>query len=84
MVEGVGDHGCEYMTGGALILGPTGATSQRVCPAASPTSMIPRCFPLNCNMELVDLHKIDDEDEELVHRLIVEHEAHWIHIAKAN
>jgi glutamate synthase (NADPH/NADH) large chain/glutamate synthase (ferredoxin) len=30
VVEGVGDHGCEYMTGGrAVILGPTGATSRR-------------------------------------------------------
>ena len=28
VVEGVGDHGCEYMTGGrVVVLGPTGATS---------------------------------------------------------
>ena len=37
VVEGVGDHGCEYMTGGCVaVLGRTGATSRRACPAASP------------------------------------------------
>lgn len=37
VVEGVGDHGCEYMTGGrCVILGPTERTSQPGCPAASP------------------------------------------------
>ena len=42
VIEGVGDHGCEYMTGGrVVILGPTGATSPPACPAASPTSGIP-------------------------------------------
>ncbi len=30
VVEGIGDHGCEYMTGGrVVVLGPTGATSRR-------------------------------------------------------
>ena len=39
VVEGVGDHGCEYMTGGvAVILGPRAATSPRACPAAWRTS----------------------------------------------
>jgi glutamate synthase (NADPH/NADH) large chain len=38
VVEGVGDHGCEYMTGGrVVVLGPAGATSPPACPAASPT-----------------------------------------------
>ena len=32
MVEGTGDHGCEYMTGGTVVvLGKTGVTLQRVC-----------------------------------------------------
>jgi glutamate synthase (ferredoxin) len=35
VAEGVGDHGCEYMTGGrAVILGPRAKTSRRACPAA--------------------------------------------------
>ena len=39
VVEGVGDHGCEYMTGGTtVILGPTGA------PAAAAASSVILCF----------------------------------------
>ena len=43
VVEGVGDHACEYMTGGrAVILGPTGRNfGGRACRAASPTSTTP-------------------------------------------
>ena len=38
VVEGVGDHACEYMTGGrVVVIGKPAATSQRACPAASPT-----------------------------------------------
>ena len=37
VVEGVGDHGCEYMTGGRVVVSATrGATSQRACRAAWP------------------------------------------------
>ncbi len=42
VVEGVGDHACEYMTGGrVVVLGPTGRTSPRECPAGSRMSGIP-------------------------------------------
>lgn len=35
VVEGTGDHGCEYMTGGrVVVLVKSGATSAQVCPAA--------------------------------------------------
>ena len=39
VVEGVGDHGCEYMTSSKVesCWAPCGATSPRACPAASPT-----------------------------------------------
>jgi glutamate synthase domain-containing protein 3 len=38
VVEAVGDHGCEYMTGGrVVVLGPAGAISARACPAVSRT-----------------------------------------------
>ena len=38
VVEGVGDHGCEYMTGGvAVVLGRSAATSPPACPVAWPT-----------------------------------------------
>ena len=42
VVEGVGDHGCEYMTGGRMVcLGKLVGTLRPACPAASPTSWIP-------------------------------------------
>ena len=76
VVEGVGDHGCEYMTGGVVvILGPTGRNfaagmSGGVAYIHDPNG----AFEQNCNMELVDLYPIKEaEDEELVHGLIVEH-----------
>jgi glutamate synthase (NADPH/NADH) len=76
VVEGVGDHGCEYMTGGvALILGPTGRNfaagmSGGVAYVYDPLAR----FEENCNAELVDLYAIEEaEDEALVHGLIKEH-----------
>ena len=40
VVEGTGDHACEYMTGGVVaVLGDTGAISPPACRAASPMSM---------------------------------------------
>ncbi|MBX3439803.1 MAG: glutamate synthase subunit alpha, partial [Planctomycetaceae bacterium] len=58
VVEGVGDHGCEYMTGGrAVILGGTGRNfaagmSGGVAYVYCPD---PEEFRVNCNLELVDL-----------------------------
>ena len=76
VVEGVGDHGCEYMTGGvAVILGPTGRNfaagmSGGVAYVYDPLAR----FEENCNAELVDLYAIEEaEDEALVHGLIKEH-----------
>jgi glutamate synthase (NADPH/NADH) len=78
VVEGVGDHGCEYMTGGnVIILGPTGRNfaagmSGGVAYIYDPLG----AFPANCNMELVDLDPLETaEDEALVNGLIAEHKA---------
>jgi len=64
VVEGVGDHGCEYMTGGiAVILGPTGRNF-----AAGMSGGIAYVldedggFEERCNMAMVDLEPIADED----------------------
>ena len=65
VVEGVGDHGCEYMTGGrAVILGPTGRNfaagmSGGVAYVWDPHD---RFLP-NCNLELVELENLEDVDE---------------------
>ena len=75
VVEGVGDHGCEYMTGGrVVILGTTGRNF-----AAGMSGGIAyvwdrdRGFESRCNTELVDLEPLAETDEEEVKTLIAEH-----------
>ncbi len=77
VVEGVGDHGCEYMTGGrVVVLGPTGVNF-----AAGMTGGIAYVydatndFDLNCNVESVDLEPVlaESEEEAELLRLIHEH-----------
>jgi glutamate synthase domain-containing protein 2/glutamate synthase domain-containing protein 1/glutamate synthase domain-containing protein 3 len=75
VVEGVGDHGCEYMTGGrVVVLGRTGRNF-----AAGMSGGIAyvydrdRGFKARCNLELVDLDEISADDEDEVRALISEH-----------
>ena len=66
VVEGVGDHGCEYMTGGrVVVLGPTGRNF-----AAGMSGGVAyvlddeaRSFARRCNMEMVGLGKLEDPEE---------------------
>ena len=67
VVEGVGDHGCEYMTGGrVVVLGETGRNF-----AAGMSGGIAYIwdqknnFEMNCNLEMVDLEKVDSEESEM-------------------
>jgi glutamate synthase (NADPH/NADH) large chain len=75
VVEGVGDHGCEYMTGGiALILGDTGRNfaagmSGGVAYIYDPKNK----FPAKCNMEMVGLDPIEEDDAALLRRLLQNH-----------
>ena len=64
VVEGVGDHGCEYMTGGrAVILGPTGRNF-----AAGMSGGVAYVldeegdFATRCNMAMVELEPVPEED----------------------
>jgi glutamate synthase (NADPH/NADH) large chain len=72
VVEGVGDHGCEYMTGGrVLILGPTGRNF-----AAGMSGGIAYVLDLvgnRVNSEMVDVEPLSNEDETFVKALISEH-----------
>jgi len=77
VVEGVGDHGCEYMTGGrVVILGQTGRNF-----AAGMSGGIAyvwedeKSFRLNCNLATVELMKISPgEEDESVKRMITLHQ----------
>jgi glutamate synthase (NADPH/NADH) len=75
VVEGVGDHGCEYMTGGVvLILGLTGRNfAAGMSGGIAYVWDIDGKFSTKCNPELVELCKLEDKDDvELVKTLLHE------------
>ena len=67
VVEGVGDNGCEYMTGGiAVILGKTGRNFAAGMSGGLAYIYDPdKSFPACCNMEMVELYPIDEQDHIL-------------------
>jgi len=75
-VEAVGDHGCEYMTGGrVVVLGPAGRNF-----AAGMSGGIAYVldeagdFPTRCNKQMVALEKLDDPEEaEIVRQMVKRH-----------
>ncbi|HWY00960.1 MAG TPA: glutamate synthase-related protein, partial [Mycobacterium sp.] len=75
VVEGVGDHGCEYMTGGkVVILGRTGRNfaagmSGGVAYVYDPDGELPE----HLNSEMVELESIDEDDAEYLHGTIQAH-----------
>jgi glutamate synthase (NADPH) large chain len=76
VVEGVGDHGCEYMTGGrVIVLGPTGRNF-----AAGMSGGIAYVydqhgqFPALVNYEMVELETLDPEEREWLRTTV---ERHW-------
>jgi glutamate synthase (NADPH/NADH) large chain len=75
VVEGVGDHGCEYMTGGrVVILGSTGRNfaagmSGGIAFVYDPQGQL----PANLNSEMVDLEGLGDDDLEWLHGILVAH-----------
>ena len=72
VVEGVGDHACEYMTGGRVaILGPTGRNV-----AAGMSGGIAYVVDLDVacvNTEMVDLDPLDEGDLETLRQMLTEH-----------
>jgi glutamate synthase (NADPH/NADH) large chain len=75
VVEGIGDHGCEYMTGGrALILGETGRNFAAGMSGGIAWIYNPNgTFAENCNMEMVDLDPLSIQDEEQIIALLKKH-----------
>ncbi len=76
VVEGVGDHGCEYMTGGRVVV--IGATGRNF--AAGMSGGIAyvlaekETFNIHCNLNMVDLEEIqEDEDIEAIKTLLNKH-----------
>jgi len=75
VVEGVGDHGCEYMTGGvAVILGPTGRNFGAGMSGGIAYVLDEEGdFPSRINPETIDLDPLDAEDLETIQRLVRRH-----------
>jgi glutamate synthase (NADPH/NADH) large chain len=76
--EGVGDHGCEYMTGGrVVVLGPTGRNfgagmSGGIAYVYDPDEV----FASKVNYDMVELEPLDDGDREFLHDTITAHRNH--------
>jgi glutamate synthase domain-containing protein 3 len=77
VVEGIGDHGCEYMTGGAVVvLGPTGKNfGAGMTGGYAYVLDTDGAFASRCNLELIALRALDDTDAERVRVLVEEHVA---------
>ncbi|HET9518873.1 MAG TPA: glutamate synthase-related protein, partial [Actinoplanes sp.] len=72
VVEGVGDHGCEYMTGGTVVvLGPTGRNF--AAGMSGGQAFVWRLDPALVNPELVDLAPLTDAEQETLHALVHKH-----------
>ncbi|MCY8499359.1 glutamate synthase-related protein, partial [Bacillus atrophaeus] len=80
VVEGIGDHGCEYMTGGrVVVLGDVGKNF-----AAGMSGGIayvltddPKAFKRKCNLEMISFEALEDEQEiQDVKAMIEKHAAY--------
>ena len=77
VVEGVGDHGCEYMTGGrVVVLGDTGINfAAGMSGGLAYVFDINRRFDINCNLDTVDLESLTDPADIGELRGLIEN--HW-------
>jgi glutamate synthase (NADPH) large chain len=79
VVEGTGDHGCEYMTGGTVVI--IGATGRNFAAGMSGGCAyvldITGDFRGRCNLDMVDLEPLATADDvELVRDLLIQHAAY--------
>ncbi|WP_462255116.1 glutamate synthase large subunit [Ferruginibacter sp.] len=75
VVEGVGDHGCEYMTGGnVIILGATGRNfAAGMSGGIAYIYDVQHQFANACNKEMVDIDPVAEEDISFLHSMIQKH-----------
>ncbi|XP_031274848.1 glutamate synthase 1 [NADH], chloroplastic isoform X1 [Pistacia vera] len=74
VVEGVGDHGCEYMTGGTVVvLGKTGRNfAAGMSGGIAYVLDVDGKFHSRCNPELVDLDKVEEEEDIMTLRMMIQ------------
>ena len=75
VVEGVGDHGCEYMTGGrVVVLGGTGRNfGAGMSGGVAYVFDADGTFPSRLNKEMVELDDLDDEDRSFLRGAVQRH-----------
>jgi glutamate synthase (NADPH/NADH) large chain len=74
VAEGVGDHGCEYMTGGrVVVLGPTGRNF--AAGMSGGIAYVLDLAPSRLNTEMVDLDPLEEEDVEFLRDVVSRHHA---------
>jgi len=75
VVEGVGDHGCEYMTRGTVVvLGKTGRNfAAGMSGGVAYVLDVDGKFSSHCNVGMVELDPLDERDLETVHTLLRRH-----------
>jgi glutamate synthase domain-containing protein 2/glutamate synthase domain-containing protein 1/glutamate synthase domain-containing protein 3 len=77
VVEGIGDHGCEYMTGGrVVVIGPTGRNfAAGMSGGIAYVLDLDGDFSVRCNREMVDLEPVaaGSQDEDLIKQLLARH-----------
>jgi len=77
VVEGVGDHGCEYMTGGrVVVIGPTGRNFAAGMSGGIAYVWDPKgAFHKNCNMGMVDLFPLNEPKDIVELKNLIEKHA---------
>jgi len=75
VVESIGDHGCEYMTGGrVVILGETGRNfAAGMSGGIAYVYNTKANFDIMCNKEMVDLDLVEDADIDEIKKMIMDH-----------
>jgi glutamate synthase (NADPH/NADH) large chain len=75
VVEGVGDHACEYMTGGrVVVLGPTGRNFAAGMSGGIAYVWDPEeCFASLVNPDMVDIEPLDDLDRTWLYTTVFRH-----------
>ena len=85
VVEGVGDHGCEYMTGGTVVvLGTTGRNfAAGMSGGAAYIYDEAGDFATRCNTQMVAIEPFEDPEDIAIVRQMIQNHANWTHSYKA-
>jgi len=85
VIEAVGDHGCEYMTGGrVVVLGATGRNfAAGMSGGVAYVLDVTGDFPTRCNKEMVELSKLTDAIEIAEVRGMIDRHARFTHSDRA-